>query len=100
MRNEPIIHAVELSKRYKLGKSNYVDALRSATLDIVRGEMAAIMGPSGSGKSTFMHIAGCLDTPDAGEVWRKWRTAFGFTYTPAPTSPSADACSYTETRSP
>ena len=31
--------------------------------------MAAIMGPSGSGKSTFMHIAGCLDTPDEGEVW-------------------------------
>jgi len=65
----PIIHAVGLSKRYKLGKDNYVDALRGATLDILRGEMAAIMGPSGSGKSTFMHIAGCLDTPDSGEVW-------------------------------
>jgi putative ABC transport system ATP-binding protein len=35
--------------------------------------MAAIMGPSGSGKSTFMHIAGCLDTPDAGEVWMDGR---------------------------
>jgi len=65
----PIIHAVGLSKRYRLGKNNFVDALRCATLDIVRGEMAAIMGPSGSGKSTFMHIAGCLDTPDSGEVW-------------------------------
>jgi putative ABC transport system ATP-binding protein len=27
------------------------------------------MGPSGSGKSTLMHIAGCLDNPDSGEVW-------------------------------
>jgi putative ABC transport system ATP-binding protein len=69
VRTQAIIHAVELSKRYKLGKTNFVDALRSATLDIVRGEMAAIMGPSGSGKSTFMHIAGCLDSPDSGEVW-------------------------------
>ena len=66
---QAIIHAVGLAKRYRLGKNNFVDALRDATLDIARGEMAAIMGPSGSGKSTFMHIAGCLDTPDAGEVW-------------------------------
>jgi putative ABC transport system ATP-binding protein len=66
---QAIIHAVGLAKRYQLGKNNFVDALRDATLDIARGEMAAIMGPSGSGKSTFMHIAGCLDTPDAGEVW-------------------------------
>jgi len=69
----PIIHAVDLRKRYKLGKENFVDALRGATLDIRRGEMAAIMGPSGSGKSTFMHIAGCLDTADGGEVWMDGR---------------------------
>ena len=72
-RRDPIIHAVDLSKRYRLGKNNFVDALRCATLDIMRGEMAAIMGPSGSGKSTFMHIAGCLDTPDSGEVWMDGR---------------------------
>jgi len=68
-----ILHAEGLCKRYKLGKENFVDALRGATLDIRRGEMAAIMGPSGSGKSTFMHIAGCLDAPDDGEVWMDGR---------------------------
>jgi putative ABC transport system ATP-binding protein len=68
-----IIHTDQLSKRYRLGKDNFVDALRGASLDIMRGEMAAIMGPSGSGKSTFMHIAGCLDTPDSGEVWMDGR---------------------------
>ena len=27
------------------------------------------MGPSGSGKSTMLHIVGCLDSLDSGEVW-------------------------------
>lgn len=66
---DAIISVKDLTKRYRLGKDNYVDALRGATLDIGRGELAAIMGPSGSGKSTLMHIAGCLDVADAGEVW-------------------------------
>lgn len=75
--SEPIIHARDLAKRYRLGKDNFVDALRGATLDIRRGEMAAIMGPSGSGKSTFMHIAGCLDAADGGEVWLNGRRVDG-----------------------
>lgn len=74
---ECIIRGIELRKRYTLGKDNFVDALRGATLDITRGEMAAIMGPSGSGKSTFMHIAGCLDVADGGEVWLNGRRVDG-----------------------
>lgn len=70
---EAIIKVEGLKKRYRLGKDNFVDALRGASLEIGRGEMAAIMGPSGSGKSTLMHIAGCLDVPDAGEVWLSGR---------------------------
>lgn len=72
-----IISARGLAKRYQLGKQNFVDALRGATLDIQRGEMAAIMGPSGSGKSTLMHITGCLDVADAGEVWLNGRRVDG-----------------------
>jgi putative ABC transport system ATP-binding protein len=64
-----LIRASALEKRYELGKENYVFALRGASLEIASGEMVAIMGPSGSGKSTIMHILGCLDRPDAGEVW-------------------------------
>jgi putative ABC transport system ATP-binding protein len=66
---ETIIRAQDLTKRYKLGKDNFVDALRGASLEIDRGELVSIMGPSGSGKSTLMHILGCLDRPDSGEVW-------------------------------
>ena len=64
-----VVSASGLTKRYRLGKDNFVDALRGASIHIRPGEMVAIMGPSGSGKSTMMHMIGCLDTPDAGEVW-------------------------------
>jgi putative ABC transport system ATP-binding protein len=70
-----IVRATDLAKRYKLGKDNFVDALRGATVHIRPGEMVAIMGPSGSGKSTMMHMIGCLDTPDTGEVWIGGRRA-------------------------
>jgi putative ABC transport system ATP-binding protein len=75
--DECIVRAIGLTKRYEIGRNNFVDALRGATLDIARGEMAAIMGPSGSGKSTFMHIAGCLDFAGGGEVWLNGRRVDG-----------------------
>jgi len=64
-----IVSVKDLHKRYQLGKENYVDALRGASVNIGSGEMVAIMGPSGCGKSTMLHIMGCLDELDSGEVW-------------------------------
>jgi ABC-type lipoprotein export system ATPase subunit len=64
-----IIRGTNVSKRYVMSADNYVDAVRDASIEIHEGEMVAVMGPSGSGKSTLVHILGCLDDTDSGEVW-------------------------------
>jgi len=54
----------DVSREYPGG----VTALRDVDLNIVRGELVAIVGPSGSGKSTMLNVMGTLDRPSAGHV--------------------------------
>jgi lipoprotein-releasing system ATP-binding protein len=42
--------------------------LRGATLQVAAGEVVALVAPSGAGKSTLLHVAGLLDSADAGHV--------------------------------
>ncbi|WP_247235755.1 ABC transporter ATP-binding protein [Telluribacter sp. SYSU D00476] len=60
-----IIETSNISKRYVMG-TEVIEALKSVSIAVNRGEYVAFMGPSGSGKSTLMNIIGCLDTPTAG----------------------------------
>ena len=61
-----IIETTDISKRYEMG-SEIIQALKSVTISVKKGEYVAFMGPSGSGKSTLMNIIGCLDTPSTGK---------------------------------
>ena len=65
---EDVIRIEQVSKVYQTGDIQ-VNALRSLSLTIRRGEFVAIMGPSGSGKSTLMNIIGCLDRPTRGKYF-------------------------------
>ncbi|MCU0450856.1 MAG: ABC transporter ATP-binding protein [Bernardetiaceae bacterium] len=60
-----VIRTENISKIYRMG-DEVINALRSISISINRGEYVAFMGPSGSGKSTLMNIVGCLDTPTSG----------------------------------
>lgn len=66
--NDPMLVLDDLQKAYSRGRPNEVTVLRGATLTVARGEVVALVAPSGAGKSTLLHIAGLLDTPDAGRV--------------------------------
>ena len=57
-----------ISKAYNRGSASQVDVLRGLDLSLNPGEVVALVAPSGAGKSTLLHIAGLLDTPDAGSL--------------------------------
>ena len=67
MRN-PMLQTKSLTKVFTTREVE-TTALNNVNTEIQAGEFVAIMGPSGCGKSTFLHIAGMLDSPTAGEYF-------------------------------
>src|SRR5881275_3518877 len=60
-----LITCDNLVKIYKVADLEVV-ALQGLDLEVVPGEMMALVGASGSGKSTFLNSLSGLDTPSAG----------------------------------
>ena len=56
-----------LSKAYQVG-GEQVNALSDVSVEVFPGEMVAIKGRNGAGKSSLLHILGCLQRPDSGQV--------------------------------
>jgi lipoprotein-releasing system ATP-binding protein len=69
-----VIKAENLSKNY-----GPLTVLKGASLEVLAGEMVAIVGKSGSGKSTLLNILGTLDLQDSGSLFLHDRKMEGLT---------------------
>jgi putative ABC transport system ATP-binding protein len=65
---EPILKTENLWKIYRAGKVELA-ALRGVNIEVLPGELIAIMGPSGCGKSTLLHVIGGLAQASSGRVF-------------------------------
>ena len=62
-----VIDAINLNKTYN-PDTILVKAIDGVSLQMQRGEFAALVGPSGSGKTTLLNLLGGLDKPDSGSI--------------------------------
>ena len=65
--SDMVVRASNLQKVYPLGRAR-VEALKSVSFELARGEFAVLLGPSGAGKTTTLNLLGCLDRPTAGQL--------------------------------
>jgi len=68
MQNNSIVKLEEITKIYQQGKIE-VRAVDGLSLNIGKGDFAALCGPSGSGKTTVLNLIGGLDVPATGRVF-------------------------------
>ena len=63
----PIVALRDLHRSFEQGGQR-IDVLRGVNLDIMPGEIVALLGPSGSGKSTMLQAVGLLEGGFEGSI--------------------------------
>ncbi|MFO0754931.1 MAG: ABC transporter ATP-binding protein [Byssovorax sp.] len=63
---EPLLSVENVTREF--GDRVKSRVLHGVSLQLMPGELSALIGPSGSGKSTLLHIMGLLDRPTEGRV--------------------------------
>jgi NitT/TauT family transport system ATP-binding protein len=65
---EGYIEAAEVSKIYRSGTADAVEAVSAVSFRVEQGQFVAILGPSGCGKSTLLMMVGGLEATTAGAI--------------------------------
>lgn len=63
-----MIRVENLTKKFTRNKKDF-DAVHDVSLEVKKGEFAAIIGPSGSGKTTLFNMIAGLITPLSGKIY-------------------------------
>ncbi len=66
--SEPALALAHVMCSFTQDGDDRLEVLRGASLEVMPGEMVALVGPSGAGKSTLLHVAGLLEAPRSGEI--------------------------------
>jgi lipoprotein-releasing system ATP-binding protein len=64
----PVVRCARLRKSFLDSDGSELPILKGVDLEVMAGEVVAVVGASGAGKSTLLHLLGGLDRPTAGEV--------------------------------
>jgi len=67
MEKDGIIRFEDVHKSYFMGEVE-APILKSASLEIPKGNLVVVFGVSGTGKTTLLNLMGALDRPDRGRV--------------------------------
>jgi ABC-type lipoprotein export system ATPase subunit len=62
-----VLQAINLGKEYPL-PDGVLRVFKGISLELLKGDLVAIMGMSGVGKTTFLNLLGALDRPTEGEI--------------------------------
>jgi lipoprotein-releasing system ATP-binding protein len=65
--NNAVISLRQLSRSFEQGGET-IEVLRNVNLDVMPGEIVALLGPSGSGKSTLLQAVGLLEGGFGGSI--------------------------------
>lgn len=75
-----LLAAKNLNFRYRLPDGEYLQAVNNVNLEVMEGEVLAIVGQTGSGKSTLAHILADVIRPECGDVMFMGGNVFGGNY--------------------